>query len=558
MGNTMLITFTSDSANEGQGFDVRYRLVQVKSTYAPCNQTLVASGTEQVLTSPGYPQISLLTQSCIFTIRAQSGYHIRVTLIDLDIEYSPACKHDSLTISDGTLTLDELWCGKRAGEVVNSQRNEITVIYGIDDSNNGQGFSLKYSEVRGSASRVQEMVMPVRNTPLYLTSPGFEKRFPQGITYSYIFTADPRQRIRLRVQESYLRYNTADGSCLSERVRLYDGPSSTSSELKSINTGEYGWCALDLPVFISSSNYMTMVFKTVNSFDHGRIGFVLMYEQGNFSDPLPCGESLTASLRKSYLMKKIQPHTSCTWVLTRETNNTYIQLNVLRYDVGRRNDDKCGADHVEIYDGDTEASSRIALLCGSKSGALYIGTGGQMMVKLVTGESPVTFHIEYSSSHEDRCTPKDRRATEQPDYLVSPSYPNKYASGLHCTWLIDSGNADYIVKFKVVQASIVSSVDCTYDYLAVYDGMSEATRVQLGKWCWGVDETETIYSTQRYLTVVFHTSKDNTASGFRLRYWRDAAPEEQGQATATGSNMGTILGGIFGGLIPLAVIIFII
>ncbi|XP_067679622.1 cubilin-like [Haliotis asinina] len=681
--NTVLITFTSDGANEGQGFDIRYRQVQVDKPSGSYDKTLAATETEQVLTSPGYPRISLIRQTCAFIIRAPIGYHVRVTLIDLDIELARVCRYDRLTITDGTSTLDELWCGRRAGEVVNSQKNYLTVTYTTDDSNNGQGFSLKYSAVRGSTSRVQTMTMPTRNTPLYLTSPGFEKRFPRGITYSYIFTADPQQQIRLRVTESYLRYNTANGRCLSKRVRLYDGPSSESSELKSINTGEYGWCALDLPVFISNSNYMTMVYETAYVSYHGRIGFVLMYEQGIFSDIYPhtcggmyfatseetaitspnypgnygskmfckwtiwassnttqirlggnfslvvgtsgncdgdylnvydgaeekskllsklcgtdsdtlqstgnlltvvmktderstgkgfrflfyettdilwCGSTLTASLKKSYLTKKVTPNTSCKWVFTKETNDTYIQLYVVDFELGRWNGNTCGTDYVEIFDGNSEDSKRIAVLCGYKSAALYVGTGSHMMVKMVTGASPrgKLFKIEYSSSSEERCTPKDRMAEEQPSYLLSPSYPNRYPPSLHCTWLIDSGSEDHAVMFKVVLASIISSEDCTDDYLAAYDGMSETTGVKLGEWCQDIDQSETKHSTQRYLTIVFHTNEDQSGDGFRLRYWRDVKPDEQDQTGPLGNNLGAVVGGIVGGLILLLVIIIIV
>ncbi|XP_046374979.2 cubilin-like [Haliotis rufescens] len=682
MGNTLLITFTSDSANEGQGFYIRYRQVQGNTSSASCNQTLTATGTEQVLTSPGYPHISLMSQTCSYTIRAQSGYHIRVTLNDLDIERARVCRYDSLAISDGTSTLDELWCGKSAGEVVNSQRNDITVTYSIDNSNNGHGFSLKYSAVRETASSVQTMTLPTRSTPLYLSSPGFEKRYPRGITYTYILTADPRQQIRLRVKESYLRYNTANGACLSQRVRLYDGPSSASLQLKSMNTRQYGWCALDLPVFVSSSNYMTMAYKTSNSADHARIGFVLTYEHGNFNDmypytcggiylassqgtaitspnypqnydsnlickwiiwaasntteirlagnfslvggigancggdyltvydgaaeptnflsklcgtssdtlqstgnlltivmktdsgyngkgfrflfyettdPLPCGGSLAASLTNSYLRQRIRPNTSCEWVFTRESNDTYIKLKLLSYDIGMRNNGTCGADHVAIYDGNSEASTRIALLCGYRSVATFVGTGGQMMVKLVTGASPVGygFNIEYSSSAAERCSTKDRRATGLVAYLQSPSYPNQYESNLRCTWLIDTGKADYIVMFNILLASIVYSDGCKDDYLAAYDGMSEASSVQLGKWCQSVDRTETQHSTQQYVTIVFHTNEDVSGGGFRLSYWRDAKAIEGGSG-ALGTNVGAIVGGIFGGLILLAVVIVVI
>ncbi|XP_046548824.1 cubilin-like [Haliotis rubra] len=683
LGSTLSITFTSDTTNEGQGFYIRYRLVQENAPSASCDQTLAATEREQILTSPGYPHISLKSQTCSYTIRAQSGYHIRVTLNDLDIELSKRCIFDSLTISDGSSTLNELWCGDRAGEVVNSLRNEATVTYSIDNSNNGKGFSLKYSAVSGTPSKIQTMTMPTRSTPLYLTSPGFEKRFPRGISFTYIFTADPLLRIRLRVTESYLRYYTSTGACIGERVMLYDGPSSTSSKLRSVNTGEFGWCALDLPVFVSSSNYMTMVYKTKTSSDHERIGFVLSYEQGNFTDlypytcggmyeatsgrttisspnypgnygnnmvckwtiwatsnttqirlagsyslaggssgscggdflnvydgaedgsnfleklcgtgsdtlqsignlltivmktdgsytgkgfsflfyettdPPPCGGSLTASSTSLNLRKTIRPNLSCKWIFTRETDDAYIRLKLTSFYIGVQSSGTCGADRVEIYDGNSESSDRLASLCGYKSAATYIGTGEQMMVKLVTGVSPTGdgFSIEYRASTEERCTRGNLRAISQISYLQSPSYPDNYASNLHCTWLIDSGYADRIVFFDIKIASIFYSAGCADDHLAAYDGISEATGVQLGKWCRGVGPTGKQQTTQQYLTIVFHTNEDESDRGFRLSYWNDVKPIEEGGNGGSSSNIGAIVGGVIGGLVLLAVIVAVV
>ncbi|XP_067665911.1 cubilin-like [Haliotis asinina] len=684
VGSTLSITFTSDNVNEGQGFYVRYRLVQANPTSASCDQTLVATEREQVLTSPGYPHISLLSQNCTYTITAPSGYYIRMTLNDLDIELSKRCIFDSLTISDGSSTLNELWCGERTGEVVNSQRNQATVTYIIDNSNNGIGFSLKYSAVRGTPSRIQKMTMPTRSTPLYLTSPGFEKRFPRGITFTYIFTADPELRIRLRVTESYLRYYTLTGACIGERVMLYDGPSSTSSKLRSVNTGELGWCGFDLPVFVSSSNYMTMVYKTTTSNDHARIGFVLMYEQGNFTDlypytcggmykatssrttisspnypgnygsnmvckwtiwatsnttqirlagnyslaggssgscggdflnvydgaedssnfleklcgtgsdtlqstgnlltivmktdgsysgrgfsflffettdPLPCGGSFTASPTSLQIRQTVRPNLACKWIFTRATDNTYIRLKLTDFYVGVQSSGTCGADRVEIYDGNSESSARVASLCGYKSAEMYIGNGGQMMVKLVTGVSPTGdgFSIEYRASTEERCTRGNLRAISQISYLQSPSYPDMYASNLHCTWLIDSGSADRIVSFEIKVASIFYSAGCADDYLAGYDGISEATGVELGKWCRGVGPTGKQQTSQQYLTIVFHTNEDESDRGFRLSYWSDAKPiAEVGDTGAPSANIGAIVGGVIGGLVLLAVIVAVV
>ncbi|XP_046584664.1 cubilin homolog [Haliotis rubra] len=182
-----------------------------------------------------------------------------------------------------------------------------------------------------------------------------------------------------------------------------------------------------------------------------------------------------------------------------------------------------------------------------------------MMVKMVTGASPrgKLFKIEYSSSSEERCTPKDRMAKEHPSSLLSPSYPSQYAPSLHCTWLIDSGSENHVVMFKVVLASIVYSDGCTDDYLAAYDGMSETTGVQLGKWCQDIDQSETIHSSHQYLTIVFHTNEDQSGDGFRLKYWTDARHDEQGQTGALG-NVGAVVGAVVGVLVLLVVIIIII
>jgi cubilin len=94
----------------------------------------------------------------------------------------------------------------------------------------------------------------------------------------------------------------------------------------------------------------------------------------------------------------------------------------------------------------------------------------------------------------------------------SPGYPSYYPNNANVSWLIQVPHG-YSIKL-VFDDSF--AIECQYDYLAVYDGLSTGNPV-LEKYC-GADKPPDLYSFGTELLVVFITDIEHQSSGFYANY----------------------------------------
>jgi len=139
-----------------------------------CNRDVtVASGTQGVMTSPGFPSQYQHLADCTYTIGAQdASSHVNVEFTVFGVEEHGNCEFDYLEIYDGpTKQSTKLgrYCGSDKPPVTSSSGRFITVFFKSDQSVNEVGFSFKYSA--GCASTFTE-------TSHVITSPGYPGDYP--------------------------------------------------------------------------------------------------------------------------------------------------------------------------------------------------------------------------------------------------------------------------------------------------------------------------------------------------------------------------------------------
>lgn len=107
---------------------------------------------EHLFNSPGYPSFYPNNATCLWKIVAKEGWHVQLTIIDLNIENSKHCEFDSVTIYDGegetAIPIKKL-CGVIPPEAVRSVSNIVTILMTSDETVNGKGFRIKYKMVPG-------------------------------------------------------------------------------------------------------------------------------------------------------------------------------------------------------------------------------------------------------------------------------------------------------------------------------------------------------------------------------------------------------------------------
>ena len=93
--------------------------------------------------------------------------------------------------------------------------------------------------------------------------------------------------------------------------------------------------------------------------------------------------------------------------------------------------------------------------------------------------------------------------------ITSPGYP-WYANYLYCQWRLQTAYSDYIVQLAVLEIQL----ECCGDFVDVYDG-SSPYYPRLARL---TNQSQTLYSSGRYMCIRFTTDDSGTSRGFRLQY----------------------------------------
>ena len=136
------IVFTTDGSVVRDGFE--FSIFTDISSSDACQQSLSGSG---VVTSPNFPLDYENDASCEYTLNANPGEYIRITMTHLDVESSSTCRYDALTI-DGTS-----YCGRDfsyqnapAQEIIVAAESTV-VSWSTDGSVVGAGFRFTFESV---------------------------------------------------------------------------------------------------------------------------------------------------------------------------------------------------------------------------------------------------------------------------------------------------------------------------------------------------------------------------------------------------------------------------
>ena len=100
--------------------------------------------------------------------------------------------------------------------------------------------------------------------------------------------------------------------------------------------------------------------------------------------------------------------------------------------------------------------------------------------------------------------------------LQSPLYPDHYPSNTRCGWQIEQ-LPGYVIDLVFDEFELEFSVNCTQDYLEVFDG-ADNTSVSLGRYCGVKKSTDHVTSTGNLMFVEFVANGRITRKGFQVSY----------------------------------------
>ncbi|XP_025091806.1 cubilin-like isoform X1 [Pomacea canaliculata] len=475
----LLVTFTSgisQTESEG-GFLVIYEsfkyivttttstttvLPTREAVQCGANNLTAEAGVYGYITSPGFPNAYPNDATCTWSIMADNSSlrAVRLDIVRIDLEFSPNCSLDSITIYDVFSTRREevrRFCSYLEEPVV-SRGLYLLVMFTSDSAFSGRGFQLRYTSVARptststtsstrSTSTLPTTTRPsaisvtspsndseCSSTPVSLSVSSGEVGYLQSPDYPYSslnesecnwqISTDSNSVIKVTVQGLNLDLCSPCGDC--DFLLIFDGRSVSNRSLGRVCNTYFQ------TVFYSTGPYLYLVMRT-KLFSRG---FSLRYEavdvrrsptpvttlstttqQQSSSGTMPSSNGTVCSSspvplyvdigQVRYLQSPNYPqnyfnNADCLW---RIYTDNYLVVKVTVEEAHLEQCSLCGnCDSLEIFDGSLTLATKLGTVCGTSLQTVFYSSGPQLYLRLRTDSSVVStgFRLRYEAVDERR------------------------------------------------------------------------------------------------------------------------------------------------------------
>ncbi|KAF0762933.1 cubilin, partial [Aphis craccivora] len=460
---------------------------------------------EGEFTSPGYPLFYPPSTTCEWTIVADYGYTIEITIQDFWFETSTSCTLDALAIYSGhDDSGPELLriCHKQTNPiVVTSGGNEAFIRFDSNMETQRKGFKAMYKTVPskcGGKFTAPQGVIHTSNYPQNYDS--------NSSCMWYIEIAETHLVNLTFVDFSTRSFPTGN----KDRVLVYDG--NIHGKLLLNHSGN----SIPTPI-ISSSNTLLVSFE-VGKRDLRAKGFKAIYSTA-------CGAKLITN--DSGIITNnpsLNNHFNeiCTWTIISGTPQSKVTLTFTHIDIVHYLDSdavkttnetnvQCSSNlfHTifRILDGPDSDAPEIAKFC--KSNPMpppIVSNGPAMRVEFTDNSGAMDSFTALYSVRSVACggTYDSIRGT-----ISSPNYPNNYFRDSECVWILKSSVGNR-VSLNFIDFELEEDEFCNEDYVEVREGDSMGP--VLGIFC-GPNLPSNITSGTT-LWVKFRSNSIDSAKGF--------------------------------------------
>ncbi|XP_030381464.1 cubilin homolog [Scaptodrosophila lebanonensis] len=515
--SAMRVIFRSDGDIVGDGFMAHFD--------RNCGGLLYATSTNQVLTSPGYPQQYMKNLYCNYTIipLESSAPGVLVRFLDFDLEQPPIsnCMFDNVTVQVGKDRRTEaVLCGVKYKHEYRGQA--ISLIFRTDMSFSGKGFKLDYSTnlCGGNITQTSMVESPRQHT---------DNSFPPNSHCYWNLKAPVGHKFTIKFE--YLDFES-QMRCSNDGVEVFKGP---VADPKS-RLGQFcGDLTGQLPTLNVDSN-QALIHSYSDDRDASRGFRALVRVIPN------CDEKILLSAQNSsYTFNKYADgytdDLDCTYIFTAEPG-WQLQLEFRSFHVEAT--EECRNDFLEIRDGAGPFADSMGVFCGqvlppkltSSRHALFLrfvsdttvnDRGFQVVVtaiRSVCGQQEFKLegnaHVELNSSLDEQ-----------------GHYPNN----MFCYWRIVGEQAVHLKFNNFDLQEPNSNGTCDTDYLKIYN-REDSHLIELGTgseltfnghtagqtynsyalehiYC-GNGLPDDYYSNSKEVIVKFHSDATITKQGFSL------------------------------------------
>ncbi|XP_066598353.1 cubilin-like [Prorops nasuta] len=231
-----------------------------------------------------------------------------------------------------------------------------------------------------------------------------------------------------------------------------------------------------------------------------------------------CGGTLAGNSRiisSPEFPKQYPNNAECIWEIVAE-NGFHIGLTFIdRFSLETSNN--CDKDYIEIFNWNISESrngnwTSLGKVCGRNTPAPFNSTSNRM--KVVFRSNDAVQGDGFKAIWEENCGGVFQ-VTSEPNFLVSPQFPDYYRPNLYCNYTLIAPEKDIIAKFMDFNLELGHSGNCKFDNLTVMKEsfyMMEVEDVFCGQ------TKPPVQRSQSKMTIVFRTDLYIQQNGFRIKY----------------------------------------
>nr|DBA25188.1 TPA: hypothetical protein GDO54_012746 [Pyxicephalus adspersus] len=495
-GNAMFLKFSSDSLQNGKGFNASY--------HKSCGGYLHAN--RGLITSPNYPENYPANQNCTWHVVVTPGFTV-VTHFDpaFEIENSDTSCNNGEYIElrngpDGSSpalgTGNGKLCGRDTPSSMHTTDNELLVQFISDSSNEAKGFKLHY-EAKSLACGGTIYVTD-SNPSGNITSPKYPSNYPPNTDCVWIIIVPNAEAVELKFQDQF--YIEPSVNCTSSFLELRDGPDANQRLLAKL-------CGNTLPTTYKSLG-TSMYLRLRTEGGTTRAGFNAHYSIASCGGTLFGQSGIIQSL--GYPSKNYTDSLLCDWFFNGPTGH-YLTITFMFLDLQDSTD--CTSDYIEIREYNSSGKS-LGKFCGNTVPSVVRTSDSFAYVKFVSDGSVNAkgFQMQYEASIEECGGERNGiRGT-----LSSPNYPNLYPHDRNCEWRITVPEGRR-VTLTLHDLQVQDQPNCIHDYVAVYNGYQNQSPL-LDKLCGNIDPNKVIKSSGNTMRVLFNTDGSVSSGGFQAEF----------------------------------------
>ncbi|OXA47104.1 Cubilin [Folsomia candida] len=452
--NSLHLKFVSDMSHAGRGFMITW-----DGTTTGCGGALT-SPTGSIV-SPNYPQNYGSRTECIWTISINQGSALQLVFVDLDIQHSSSCWGEYIEIRDGRdhrAPLLGKYCHSDSVLSLNTTGNLVWIKFLSGYGGTGRGFQMNY---RATCNRV------ITGFHGVIESPNFPNPYPHNRNCTWELQAPLGNKLNVSFSHFDIEGPPRGGErCVYDFVNLkeWKRPTHTTDAVSVTDLGKF--CGSTRPPLISSTKD-TLSINFVSDYSYAMNGFRLEWKVNG------CGGRLIGSynyLRSPNYPNKYGNNVVCLWHVTTELG-TKVELQIYELEIERSED--CRYDGLTVYGGSDATSPQLTSLCHSSgsigSPVIVTSHGNNMYIKFYSdGSVPSKGFYGSVRAVAGGCGGRFRTLN---GFVQSPNYPGNYDHNDDCGWLIEV-DQNHVVELRFMDFSVERHINCSYDHVAIYDGVS--------------------------------------------------------------------------------------